>query len=228
MNYFEFATHIASVLTLLAYLVKEMLWLRFLTILACIAGIIFNYFVPATPLWAVIWWNVVFIIINVVQIMIIFKERSNVSFTEEERELYETLFKDFAPFEFMKLLRIGTWREARKGQALTVEAQPLDSIILIYNGLVSVEIGGQQVRQMKDGSLIGEISFITGGPATATVVALEPTRYMAWPKDEMRSLLNRNPSMRFAMESVFSKELIKKLARPKTVPSKTPKLVSGT
>ncbi len=228
MNYFELATHFASVLTLFAYLVKEILWLRFLTILACIAGIIFNYFVPATPLWAVIWWNVVFIIINVIQIMIIFKERSNVTFTEEERELYETLFKDFAPFEFMKLLRIGAWRVARKGQALTIEAQPLDSIILIYNGLVSVEIGGQQVRQMKDGSLIGEISFITGGPATATVVALEPTRYMAWPKDEMRSLLKRNPSMRFSMESVFSKELIKKLARPKTSATKAPSLISRT
>ena len=125
MNYFEFATHIASVLTLLAYLVKEMLWLRFLTILASVAGIIFNYFVPATPLWAVIWWNVVFIIINVVQIMIIFKERSNVTFTEEERELYETLFKDFEPFEFMKLLRIGTWLEARKGQALTIDQQTI-------------------------------------------------------------------------------------------------------
>jgi CRP-like cAMP-binding protein len=228
MNYFEFATHFASVLTLFAYLVKEILWLRFLTILACIAGIIFNYFVPATPLWAVIWWNVVFIIINVIQIMIIFKERSNVAFTEEERELYETLFKDFAPFEFMKLLRIGTWRVAKKGQALTIEAQPLDSIILIYNGLVSVEIGGQQVRQMKDGSLIGEISFITGGPATATVVAMEPTRYMAWPKDEMRRLLKRNPSMRFAMESVFSKELIKKLARPKSSASKASRLASKT
>ncbi|HKO96438.1 MAG TPA: cyclic nucleotide-binding domain-containing protein [Pyrinomonadaceae bacterium] len=219
MNYFEFATHIASVLTLLAYLVKEMLWLRFLTILASIAGIIFNYTVPATPLWAVIWWNVVFIIINVIQIMIILKERSNVTFTEEEQELYETLFKNFEPFEFMKLLRIGSWREAKKGQALTIEAQPLDSIILIYNGLLSVEIGGQQVRQMKDGGLIGEISFITGGPATATVTALEPTRYMAWPKEEMRRLLNRNPNMRFAMQTVFSKELVKKLARPKTLPA---------
>jgi CRP-like cAMP-binding protein len=228
MNYFEFATHIASVLTLLAYLVKEMLWLRFLTILASVAGIIFNYFVPATPLWAVIWWNVVFIIINVVQIMIIFKERSNVTFTEEERELYETLFKDFEPFEFMKLLRIGTWLEASKGQALTIEGKPLDNIILIYNGLLSVEIGGQQVRQMKDGSLIGEVSFITGGPATATVVALEPTRYMAWPKHEMRRLLNRNPSMRFAMESIFSKELIKKLVRPQTSHSKSSNVGSRT
>jgi hypothetical protein len=215
MNYFEFATHVASVLTLLAYLVKDILWLRALSILASIAGIIFNYSVPSTPLWPVIYWNVVFIIINVVQIMLILKERSGVEFTEEERELYETLFKNFAPFEFMKLLRLGKWLEAEKGQALTIESEPLDSVMLIYNGLVSVEIGGQPVGQMKDGGLIGEISFIRGGPATATVKALEKTRYLSWPQENMRNLLHRNPSMRSAMESVFSKELSKKLARPR-------------
>lgn len=214
MNYFLFATHLASILTLLAYLVRDILWLRVLTIAASLAGITFNYYVPATPLWAVIYWNLVFIVINAVQIAIIIKERSGVSFTEEEKELYETLFKNFAPFEFMKLLRLGRWLEAKKGQTLTIEAEPLDSVMLIYNGLVSVETGGRQIGQMKDGSLVGEVSFITEGTATATVRALERTRYLSWSKEDMRRLLGRNPSMRFAMETLFSKELSKKLARP--------------
>jgi len=213
MNYFVFATHLASILTLLAYLVRDILWLRLLTIAASLAGIIFNYYVPATPLWAVIYWNVVFIIINAVQIGIIIKERSGVHFTEEEKELYETLFQNFAPFEFMKLLRLGKWLDAKKGQALTVEEQPLDSVMLIYNGLVSVEAGGRQIGQMKDGSLLGEVSFITEGAATATVRAVEPTRYLSWSKQDLRRLLSRNPSMKFAMHTVFSKELSKKLAR---------------
>src|SRR5205085_5192255 len=104
--------HLASVLTMLAYLLKDILWLRLLTILSCVAGIAFNYFVPATPLWTVIYWNVLFAIINIVQIAIIIKERSGVHFTEEEKELHDTLFKNFAPFEFMKLMRIAKWREA--------------------------------------------------------------------------------------------------------------------
>lgn len=211
MNYFEFAGHFASILTTLAYLVKDILWLRFLSILACIAGIVFNYTVPATPLWTVIGWNVIFIIINSVQIAIIIKERRGVEFTDEEKELYETLFKSFAPFEFMKLLRIGRWLEAKKDQVLAVEQQPLDSVMLIYNGLVSVESKGESLAQLKDGSFIGEISFITGGKATASVRAVEPTRYLAWPKEELRQLLNRNPSMRSAMQTVFSSDLTKKL-----------------
>src|SRR6267378_7211390 len=135
--------HIASVLTMVAYLLKDILWLRTLTILSCFAGIAFNFFVPATPLWTVIYWNILFAIINVVQVAIIIKQRSGVHFSEEEKELHDTLFKNFAPFEFMKLMRVGKWLEAKQGDVLAVEQQPINSVMLIYNGLVGVESKGQ-------------------------------------------------------------------------------------
>lgn len=213
MNYFEFAGHFASVLTMAAYIVKDILWLRFLTVFACIAGISFNYFVPATPLWTVIYWNILFILINVVQIGLIIKERQCVEFSEEEKELYETLFKSFAPFEFMKLLRLGSWVEGKKGQVLAVEHKPLDSVMLIYNGLVQVEAKDQPLAELKDGSFIGEMSFIRGGEATATVRVMEPTRYLSWSKEDLKKLLHRNPSMKSAMQSVFSTDLTNKLMR---------------
>ena len=203
--------HIASLLTVAAYILKDILWLRLLTILSCFAGIAFNYFVPTTPLWTVIYWNVLFAVINVVQVAIIVKERSGVHFSEEEKELHETLFKNFAPFEFMKLMRIGKWLEAKQGQLLATEQQPIDSVMLIYNGLVAVETKGKEVAKLKDGNFIGEVTFMTGGAATATVRALQPTRYIAWPKEAIKQLLHRNPSMRFAMQALLSTDLSKKL-----------------
>lgn len=216
MNYFLIAHvtgHLASILTMVAYIVKDIFWLRFLAILSSLATIAFNYLVPATPLWTVIYWNLLFIAINTVQIAIIIRERAGVHFTDEEKELYDTLFKTFAPFEFMKLMRIAAWSDANKGDVLAVEHKPLENIMLIYNGLVSVERKGESVAQLKDGSFIGEISFMMGGEASATVRALEPTRYVAWPKERIRRLLNRNPSMRFAMQAVFSTDLSRKLLR---------------
>jgi hypothetical protein len=205
------AGHLASILTMAAYLLKDILWLRLLTILSCFAGIAFNYFVPATPLYSVIYWNMLFAVINIVQIAIIIKERTGINFTEEEKELHETLFKNFAPFEFMKLMRVGKWLEAKQGEILAVEKQTLDAVMLIYNGLVGVETNGKQVATLKDGNFIGEVSFITGGDATATVRALMPTRYIAWPKEAITQLLTRNPSMRFAMQAMLSTDLSKKL-----------------
>jgi hypothetical protein len=203
--------HLASVLTMAAYLLKDILWLRLLTILSCFAGIAFNFIVPATPLWTVIYWNVLFAVINVVQVAIIIKQRSGVHFTEEEKELHDTLFKNFVPFEFMKLMRVGKWLDAKQGEILATEKKPIDSIMLIYNGQVAVESNGKEVAKLKDGNFIGEVSFITGGAATATVKALQPTRYVAWPKEAISQLLNRNPSMRFAMQAMLSTDLSKKL-----------------
>lgn len=205
------AGHLASILTMAAYLLKDILWLRTLTILSCFAGIAFNYFVPATPLWTIIYWNVLFTAINMVQVAIIIKQRSGVHFSDEEKELHDTLFKNFAPFEFMKLMRVGKWLEAKQGEILATETKPIDSIMLIYNGLVGVESKGKEVAKLKDGNFIGEVSFITGGAATATVRALMPTRYVAWPKKDISQLLNRNPSMRFAMQAMLSTDLSKKL-----------------
>jgi hypothetical protein len=203
--------HLASVLTMAAYLLKDILWLRLLTILSCFAGIAFNFIVPSTPLWTVIYWNILFAGINIVQVAIIIKQRSSVHFTDEEKELHDTLFNNFAPFEFMKLMRLGKWLEAKQGDILAMEHKPIDNIMLIYNGLVGVESEGKEVARLKDGNFIGEVSFITGGAATATVRALGPTRYVAWPKEAIKQLLNRNPSMRFAMQAMLSTDLSKKL-----------------
>ena len=43
--------------------------------------------------------------------------------------------------------------------------------------------------------------------------ALRPTRYVSWPKEAISQLLNRNPSMRFAMQAMLSTDLSKKLMR---------------
>jgi hypothetical protein len=206
------AGHLASVLTMVAYLLRDILWLRFLTILSCFAGIVFNYWVPSSPLWSVIAWNTLFAIINIVQIAIIIKERTGINFSEEEKELYETLFKNFAPFEFMKLMRIAVWSNAAPGDVLAVEGKPLDSMMMIYNGRLAVEKNGAKFAELLDGNFIGEVSFISGGGATATVRAIEPTRYVSWKKKEIDALLKRNPSMRMAMQGMLSTDLSKKLS----------------
>ena len=212
MNYYELFGHVASLLTVGAYLFRDILWLRLLAILSCFAGMAYHYYVPPTPMWSVIIWNVVFVAINAVQIVIIIKERSGVHFSEEEKELHETLFKQFAPFEFMKLMRIGKWLHAKPGEILAVEQKPLDNVMLIYNGRAGVENHGVQVAQLKDGNFIGEVSFIGGGMATATVRTIEPTRYIAWPKTDLAELLKRNPTMKSGLQAMLSTDLSKKLS----------------
>ena len=100
---------------------------------------------------------------------------------------------------------------AEIGERLTAQGQAVGGLKLLYNGEVVVERDGKEIGRARDGAMIGEISFIQGGIATATVSVTRPCRYVSWSGDELRKLLQRNPSMDVAMKHVFSVDLMRKL-----------------
>ena len=59
--------------------------------------------------------------------------------------------------------------------------------------------------------------YLAGPPAT--VRASRRTRYIAWPRSELRSLLQRNPTMDLAMKSVLSEDLDRKLMEKRIFPA---------
>lgn len=208
----EIIGHSAFLLTAISFYLKDILLLRFLAVASALVGIYYNYFMAVGPLWLPIFWLAVFTCINVWRIVGIFTERYSIRFTEEERELYETLFRHFEPVEFMKLMRLAEWREAAEGDVFAEAGRPLDGLRLLFSGEVAVTRGGAEIGRSRDGALIGEMSFIQGGEATATVTALRPCRYVFWPKSDLQGLLRRNPSIDVAMKHVFSLDLTRKLS----------------
>jgi len=204
--------HASFLLTGLSFYVRDMMFLRGLAIVSCIIGVAYNYWLPAGPLWLVIFWLAVFIAINVTRIVGIVLDRRSVEFNEEEAELRETVFQKFSPVEFMKLMRIGEWRRAETGARLTAQGEMVDGLMLLFNGEVVVERDGAEIGRARDGAMIGEISFLQGGSANATVSVTKPCRYISWSHEDLRKLLHRNPSMAIAMQHIFSVDLMRKLS----------------
>ena len=203
--------HASFLLTALSFYVRDMMVLRALAIVAGLVGVGYNYWLPVGPLWLVIFWLSVFVAINAVRIIGIVLDRRAIDFNEEESELHETVFQKFSPVEIMKLMRVGERRMAEIGERLTAQGQAVGGLKLLYNGEVVVERDGKEIGRARDGAMIGEISFIQGGTATATVSVTRPSRYVSWSGDELRKLLQRNPSMDVAMKHVFSVDLMRKL-----------------
>lgn len=209
----DIAGHLAFALIALSFLVRDILWLRALSITASLASISYAYFTPGQPLWLVIGWNGVFIGLNLVQIAILFRERRGVTFSDEEKELYQTSFSRFAPVEFMRLIRVATWRNAKVGTVLMRAGEEFPEVMLIFSGRVNVEKNGRNLTELRSGDFIGEIGFVKRTPAAATVTTLDPTRYVAWQKDALRSLLERNPSMAVVLNAELTEDMADKLAR---------------
>ena len=208
----EMIGHFSFALTAISFYLKDILLLRALAIVSGLIGIYYNYYLPVGPLWLSIFWLSVFAAINAWRIVGILTERAAIRFSEEERELYETLFRHFAPVEYMKLMRLAQWREAAEGEVFAETGKPLDGLRLLFSGEVAVTRDGKEIGRSRDGALIGEMSFIQGGGATATVTTLRPCRYVFWPKAELQGLLRRNPSIDVAMTHVFSLDLTRKLS----------------
>ena len=206
--------HFSFGLTALSFLMRDILFLRVLATASCLLGVAYNYFLPEGPLWLVIFWLSVFTMINVIRIALLFIENRSVNFSDEERELYQTLFRNFSPVEFMKLMNLGHWYKSVEGEILAIENEPLRDVKLIYNGEVAVERQSQEIASLRDGTFIGEMSYLQDSRATATVRTKRPTRYVAWPREDLRKLLKRNPTMDIAMSKLFQLDLARKLGAP--------------
>lgn len=207
--------HLAYALTLGAYLVRDILILRSLLLAAGVTMLAYFMVGMADVAWTPFFWQIVLLLVNLVWVVLLVRERQSVRFTEEERELHETLFREFSALEFMKLLRAGDWRSLAEGDDLTQRGEPVERLYLVSNGEVEVDRGsGREPIRVRDGGLIGEMSFLNASPATATVRATCPTRCLTWNQEELRSLLRRNPSMRGVLMSVIGSDLTHKLSSP--------------
>lgn len=206
------------ILIAIAFMMSNILWLRGLTILSSICALVYYFNYLSEPLWINVFWESTFISINVVQMLLIFYSRRSVHFNEEEKQIYEDIFPLLSTAEYKKLLKISNFVDAEKGEVLIEQGTQVLYLILICKGLVSIEINEKICAYCGVGNLLGEMSFVSGKPATATARVVQPTRYIVWLQKDLEKLLRNNSEMLGNMQMVLNKDLIKKLNSPLSVP----------
>ncbi len=206
----EYIIHFANVLYLVSYLVKDILWLRILTVVAIFCLLPYYYFQPQ-PLMAAIAWNIGFAVINIVRICLLLLERRPVKLGEDDQKLYSASFRCLTPREYLKLLSFASWKEAKPLQQVIEKGKSPDQLMVIFSGRLSVEKDGEKVAELSDGQFFGEINFITGEKAPIRVVAEEVTHYVSWPKKELNEFLEKHRELREAFQYTLEEDLVRKL-----------------
>lgn len=205
--------HIANVLYLVSYSVRDILWLRVLTVVAITLMMPYYYCCHGAPDYEPIAWNSVFLLINLVQILLLVLERRPVFLGEEELHLYRTIFRLLKPREFAKLLSIAEWKKAPVGVELLQQGQPVPALMLISTGRGAVELDGRFVADVTAGQFVGEMGFLTEQPASARVVTGAVTDYLAWPAEKLRQMLAMNPGLHVKVQSILGGDMVAKLRR---------------
>lgn len=204
--------HLANVLFGLAYLVKDILWLRLISIVACFIMIFFNYFSPAEPLWVAIFWNAFFITVNVARSVLLVMERRQTRFNEIEQEMYDTVFNKLSQVEFAKLLRAGFWKYFKPESMILEKGTAPGALLLLYNGCASVLRGDDKSQvELRDGAFIGEMAMVTDGLASADVRAETQIKAYCWPQSNLENLFRQNPNLRGAFQMILASDMARKL-----------------
>ena len=207
MNIATLAGHLAFGLIAFSFLVKDILYLRILSILASLFSVLYNFYIPVEPMWLAINWNIIFVLVNIYHISVIIYEKRPVKMSSKEKELHETMFRGLTPVEFLKITKIAQWKKYKTPLPIITQGKPVKDLILIYNGTVDVLVNDKKVAELKDGQFVGEMSFLTEKPATATCKVEHNAECLVWPQKDFKDLLKRNPSLYFTIQSLLSEQV---------------------
>jgi len=215
MRLSDIAGHLAFGLIALSFLVTDILWLRGISVVASVAAILYNYVAPDRPLWLVIGWNVVFVLVNGYQILRLLRERRPIEFSPEEQALYELVFPALEPGQFKRVLESGRWVDFEPGATLIAEGLEHGDVFLISSGRVAIEKEGARMGELGSGVFVGEMSYIRGCAANASVRSLEKSRCLSWAKVALDQLFEKDQTLRTVFHAGITEDLAEKLARQK-------------
>jgi len=168
--------HVAYVLLIVSMMMRNMNWLRFFAILA---GAISAVFYWTLGDFVSMFWESLFSLVNLAQFAILQIENRRGRFSDEEAAFIKACLPGVERAQARRLMKIGAWTEVQDGVTLIEEDTCPRNLKYVVTGEASVQREGRTLGKAQEGDFLGEISYLTGKKATATVVTVQPTRYLA-------------------------------------------------
>ena len=117
---------------------------------------------------------------------------------------------------FQKVMAGFECRQFPEGATLLKEEDPDNGMFVIVSGKVKIEIRGITMSEVGTGSLIGEMSVLTGYPRSASIVAVTPVTVVWIESATLKSIMKKSvelenglwefASKRFAMNLLGKRE----------------------
>lgn len=197
---------VSNVLYLASYSVRDILWLRILTVVA--ASLLIPYYALQTvPLTAAIEWSIVFIAINLYWIVRLLIERRPVHFTPDEERLKELSFPSLTPHEARDLFAMGVWDDLAPGKSLVEHDRSQSRFSVILRGNADVIYRAEKISQLGEGQFVGDIDQRADTFGDIDVFMRAAARVMCWPRTWLQPFLAKRPDVALALSRSVGFEL---------------------
>lgn len=200
---------------LLGFLARDELLLRLLILTGTLLNIVYFFIVADRPLWEAILTNGLLASANILMIGIVLSERVTWSMTPDILRLYR-MFPLMSPREFRKLLKAATLEDIKERRVLVRQGEHPDRLFFIVEGTVAIHKNNEVVHAGPK-LFIGEIAFLTGDPASATVAMEGSGSVMVWNATKLEKLLEKTPNLKAALVGHLNMDLAQKVAASQPV-----------
>ncbi|MFI5076208.1 MAG: Crp/Fnr family transcriptional regulator [Vicinamibacteria bacterium] len=208
-NYF---IHGANLLLVVAYSVRDILWLRLFAVASSLISLPYFLLQP-TPQWAPISWSLGFAGLNLIQSWRLYLERRPVKLTADEEEVRRLAFPELPARKVLQLVGLGSWTTASPGERLIERGTPAGGISLVLRGTVRLSKDGQVLGELGQGDIVGSALVLGGAPAEVDAVTVEPVRALRWEVATLRRYLEADPESRIGFQRALTHDLAGKLLR---------------
>ena len=206
----NYLINIANLIILAAFAVRDVLLLRSLFLAGSIVALGY-YYLQSPPLWAAIAWTVLYSVIHAYWIVRIIMERRPVVLTPDEETLYRLAFRSLNRQKFARLVGLGRWRDAEKGQQLTKEGERVNEILALISGNITARIKDRTIGSLGPGELVGTAGMLLDNTQQCDFVVDAPCRYIAWPLAEVQRFAEKDPEIRAQIRNLISEDLAAKI-----------------
>lgn len=105
------------------------------------------------------------------------------------------ILAEFSDRDFDWLLSAGRKKPASAGAVLIHEGEPTDALYIVLQGRLGVTVealGGEEIAQLSEGEVVGEMSFVDSRLPSATVRAIEASQVWVIPRSQLSTKLRQD------------------------------------
>lgn len=162
-------------------------------------------------------WHALFFVLNAYRVYQLYLESREISIPQDLLDIKERVFNTMTPREFFQFWDLGRDVHYDSGGSMLQEGQTNDRLILMLEGVVDVQVmGGRTVAQNRRGDFVGEMSFITHNPVSATVVAQDQVVCREWTRENLNSLHKKRNGVYHKLQGSLGHDIVGKLAATNT------------
>lgn len=158
----------------------------------------------------------VLLAMNLLLLAAYLRGHTTLGFNQREKRLFKA-FETLTPGQFRQVMRAGQMKTVTAPTEVIRQSTYSTQLFYVEGFRFGLQKGDQQ-SEAKGPAFVGEISFLTGEAASATVIFPPGTPYVEWQVAELHDLMHANSGLKNALVARFSLDLAAKVARSMPVP----------